>query len=139
MSKQNTALLLSRYIWLIDTIYSAGHISREEIDRRWCRSLLSNGEMAIPERTFHRYKDAIQELFQINIAYSKLHGYYIDNTNDLQRDELRKWMINTFAVNNLIKDGVQLRKHILRLSQCLLVSSTLLPFLRPFATMYACV
>lgn len=112
MSKQNTALLLSRYIWLIDTIYSAGHISREEIDRRWCRSLLSNGEMAIPERTFHRYKDAIQELFQINIAYSKLHGYYIDNTNDLQRDELRKWMINTFAVNNLIKDGVQLRKHI---------------------------
>ena len=112
MSKQNTALLLSRYIWLIDTIYSAGHISREEIDRRWCRSLLSNGEMAIPERTFHRYKDAIQELFQINIAYSKLHGYYIDNTNDLQRDELRKWLISTFAVNNLINDGVQLRKHI---------------------------
>ena len=41
MPKQNTALLLSRYIWLIDTIYSAGSISREEIDRRWCRSLLS--------------------------------------------------------------------------------------------------
>ena len=112
MSKQNTALLLSRYIWLIDTIYSAGHISREEIDRRWCRSLLSNGEMSIPERTFHRHKDAIQELFQINIAYSKLHGYYIDNTNDLQRDELRKWMINTFAVNNLINEGMHLRKHI---------------------------
>ena len=27
MPKQNTALLLSRYIWLIDTIYSAGHIT----------------------------------------------------------------------------------------------------------------
>ena len=49
MPKQNTALLLSRYIWLIDTIYSAGSISREEIDRRWCRSLLSEGETTIPE------------------------------------------------------------------------------------------
>ena len=48
MPKQNTALLLSRYIWLIDTIYSAGSISRAEIDSRWCHSLLSEGEMAIP-------------------------------------------------------------------------------------------
>ena len=112
MPKQNTALLLSRYIWLIDTIYSAGSISREEIDRRWCRSLLSEGEMAIPERTFHRYKDAIQELFQINIAFSKSRGYYIENTTDFQRNELRKWLINTFSVNNLINEGVHLRKHI---------------------------
>ena len=66
MPKQNTALLLSRYIWLIDTIYSAGHISREEINRRWCRSLLSDGETAISERTFHRYRDAIADLFQID-------------------------------------------------------------------------
>ena len=43
MPKQNSALLLNKYVWLIDTIYSAGHISREEIDRRWCRSLLSEG------------------------------------------------------------------------------------------------
>ena len=68
MSKQNSAILLNRYIWLVDTIYSAGSISREEIDRRWCRSLLSEGETHIPERTFHRYKEAIQELFQINIG-----------------------------------------------------------------------
>ena len=30
MPKQNSALLLNKYIWLIDTIYSAGHISRAE-------------------------------------------------------------------------------------------------------------
>jgi hypothetical protein len=112
MPKQNTALLLSRYIWLIDTIYSAGSISREEIDRRWCRSLLSEGEMAIPERTFHRYRDAIAELFQIDIAFSKSRGYYIENTTDFQRNDLRKWLISTFAVNNLINEGVHLRKHI---------------------------
>jgi hypothetical protein len=30
MPKQNTVLLLSRYIWLIDTIYRAGRISRKQ-------------------------------------------------------------------------------------------------------------
>lgn len=53
MPKQNSAILLNKYIWLIDTIYSAGHITRDEIDRRWCRSLLSEDEMSIPPRTFH--------------------------------------------------------------------------------------
>ena len=112
MPKQNSAILLNRYIWLVDTIYSAGSISREEIDRRWSRSLLSEGESYIPERTFHRYKDAIQELFQINIEFSKTRGYYIENRSDYTQNEMRRWLINTFAVNNLINEGVNLRKHI---------------------------
>lgn len=112
MPKQNTALLLSRYIWLIDTIYSAGSISREEIDHRWCRSLLSEGEMAIPERTFHRWRIAIEELFQISIEYDKWRGYYIEDRSDIERNSMRKWLINTFAVNNLINEGQHLRQHI---------------------------
>lgn len=112
MPKQNTALLLSRYIWLLDTIYSAGYITRDEINRRWSRSQISEGETEISERTFHRYKDAIQELFQIDIAFSKTRGYYIENSADFQRNEMRKWLISTFAVNNLINEGVNLRKHI---------------------------
>ena len=112
MPKQNSAILLNRYIWLVDTIYSAGSISREEVDRRWCRSLLSEGEMCIPPRTFHRYKEAIQELFQINIEFNKTRGYYIENVTDIQRDDMRKWLISTFAVNNLINEGLSLRKHI---------------------------
>ena len=69
MPKQNSAILLNKYIWLIDTIYSAGHITRDEIDRRWCRSLLSEDETSIPPRTFHRWRIAIEELFQISIEY----------------------------------------------------------------------
>lgn len=113
MPKQNSAILLNRYIWLIDTIYSAGNISREEIDRRWCRSNLSEGEMCIPERTFHRYKDAIQELFQLSIGFSKSRGYYIENSWDIKRDGIRKWLVSTFSVNNLINEGQYLREHIL--------------------------
>ena len=112
MPKQNSAILLNKYIWLIDTIYSAGHISREEIDRRWCRSLLSEDEMHIPPRTFHRWRIAIEELFQISIAYDKWRGYYIEDRDEIKHDAMRKWLINTFAVNNLINEGEHLRKHI---------------------------
>ena len=112
MPKQNSALLLNKYIWLIDTIYSAGHISRDEIDRRWCRSLLSEDEMAIPPRTFHRWRIAIEELFQISIAFNKSQGYYVEDRSDIERNSMRKWLINTFAVNNLINEGKYLRKHI---------------------------
>ena len=111
MSKQNTALLLNRYIWLLDALYTAGSLSREEIDRRWSRSSLNDDGSTIPERTFHRYKDAIQELFQINIAFSKSRGYYIENSTDIKHHELRKWLVSTFAVNNLINES-ELRKHI---------------------------
>ncbi len=30
--------LFQRLIWLVDTIYSAGHIKMAEIDRKWARS-----------------------------------------------------------------------------------------------------
>lgn len=112
MPKQNSAILLNKYIWLVDTIYSAGHISRDEIDRRWCRSLLSEGEMSIPPRTFHRWRIAIEELFHISIEYDKWKGYYIEDRSDIERNSMRKWLINTFAVNNLINEGQHLRKHI---------------------------
>lgn len=114
MSKQNSSILFNRYIWLIDLIYSAGYITREEIDRRWSRAALNfDHESMIPERTFHRYKDAIQEMFQIEIRYNKSRGYYIENTEDIQRDELRQWLIGTFAVENLIGESSELRRRIL--------------------------
>lgn len=114
MPKQNSSVLFNRYIWLIDLIYSAGYITREEIDRHWSRASLNfDHESMIPERTFHRYKDAIQEMFQIDIRYNKSRGYYIENTEDIQRDELRQWLIGTFAVENLIGESSELRRRIL--------------------------
>ena len=114
MSKQNSSVLFNRYIWLIDLIYSAGYITLEEINRRWSRASINfEHESKIPERTFHRYKDAIQEMFHIDIRNNKSHGYYIENKEDLQRDKLRQWLIRTFAVENMLSESSELRKRIL--------------------------
>ena len=108
MVKQTSAQLFRSYVWLVDTIYTAGHITRAEINRKWAQNYSLNElhENAIPERTFHNWIWAIQDLFQINIECSRKLGgaYYIEDAEDLERGGVRQWLINTFAVNNLINE-----------------------------------
>ena len=66
--------LFDKYIWLVDTIYRAGKITFEEINERWLRSRLSEGE-DIPLRTFHNWRIAIEQVFDININCNRKGGY----------------------------------------------------------------
>lgn len=108
--------LFKRYVWLIDTIYSAYSISKEEIDHRWSLSTLNDShESQIPRRTFFRHKEAIQEIFGVNIACDKSKGsvYYIENREEIEHDTIRQWVISTFSVNNLLTKREYLRDKIL--------------------------
>lgn len=110
-----TAPLFNRYIWLADTIYGAGHITLDDINRRWARSQYNNEhEDGIPERTFHRHKEAILSIFGIEIKCDRTDKtYYIANADDIEQGGVRKWLVNTFAVNNLINESHQLKRRIL--------------------------
>ena len=106
--------LFNRYLWLVDTIYRAGTITLDEINRKWLRCEMSNGEK-IPNRTFHNHRKAIEELFDINIECDRHNGgnYYIENTEELKKEGLRKWMLNIFAVNTVLNESRKLRDKIL--------------------------
>ena len=106
--------LFDRYIWLVDTIYRAGKITFEEINDRWLRSRLSEGQ-DLPLRTFHNWRTAIEQLFDINIECNRRGGYYyyIENADDMKRGGVRSWLLNTFAVNNLINESHHLKRRIL--------------------------
>ena len=58
--------LFRRYIWLVETVYSSGRITFEEIANKWKRSSLNNGTSLVL-RTFHNHRAAIEELFGILI------------------------------------------------------------------------
>jgi hypothetical protein len=109
--------LFNRYIWLVDLIYRTGGITREEINRRWahCTQYNLDNESEIPERTFHRHKDAIKELFGIDIICDRSAGlvYRIENQEDIERGGVRSWLLNTFAVNNLINESHRMKRRIL--------------------------
>ena len=106
--------LFNRYIWLVDTIYRAGKITFEEINERWLRNDMSEG-MELPLRTFHNHRIAIEEMFDINIDCDKRNGYVysIENKDDMERGGVRSWLLNTFAVNNLINESHKLKHRIL--------------------------
>ena len=106
--------LFSRYVWLLETIHRAGKITFEEINARWLRSELRGGE-TLSLRTFHHHRDAIEELFDINIECIKRGGYcyYIEDTEELEKGCVRKWLLNSFAVDNLIVESRKLKSRIL--------------------------
>lgn len=101
--------VFNRYIWLVDTINRAERITFEEINKKWLRTDWSEGQK-IPLRTFHNHRTKIEELFGINIECNGYNEYYIATDMD---NGLRKWLLNTFAVNNLIHESYSLKDRIL--------------------------
>ncbi len=61
------ANLFTRYIWLVDTILRGGErgIVREEINRNRIRLQYNETGEKYPERSYHRHKNAIEEMFGI--------------------------------------------------------------------------
>lgn len=110
-----SATLFNRYIWLTDLIYSAGRITREEVDRRWERASINDmHESHIPERTFHRWRQEIEQLFHINIVCDKpTNSYYIENAEDIGSNRIQHWLLNTFAVANIANESAEIQDRIL--------------------------
>lgn len=108
--------LFARYIWLADLIYRHDGITRKEINRRWSQCADNyDHEEELTERSFHRHKQAIQDLFGITIACRRgvENTYHILNREAIHDDEIKMWLLNSFAVKSSLTQGRQLRHRIL--------------------------
>ncbi len=96
--------LIRRYVWLVDTIKRAGSISLEDINRKWANNISLNIDKddEIPERTFHRHREAIADLFDINIRCNRYDGnkYYIENEEHLDSPSFNSWLFKGLAIDN---------------------------------------
>ena len=103
-----------RYIWLIDVISRHGHITRREINDLWSRSSINEyGEREIPERTFHNHIESIFDIFGLEIKCDRTQGYYLANTEDIEGDGMRRWMLSSLSLNNLLNESAGMRGCIL--------------------------
>ena len=107
--------LFQRLIWLVDTIYSAGHITREEIDRKWEQSHYNDmHESQYGERNFHRHRDTITEIFGIEIVCNHTtKEYSIEGLDNNGGKRVRAWLMNTFAINNMVNNAGGLQDRII--------------------------
>ena len=107
--------LLNKYVWLVDTIYRAGKITYEEINRRWQDNDLSEGK-ELPKKTFHTWRTYIEEMFGLIIENENggQYYYYIANADELKKlGSMRSWLFNTLTVSNLMLDSMSIKNKIL--------------------------
>lgn len=114
-SKENTVQLFHRYVWLVDTINSAKEISYEEINNHWLRSSLNSKHEDLPKKTFSNHKAAVEEMFNIEIKCSRSNGckYYIEDNIEERQKGIRRWLLNSLSVNNLLLESKELYERVL--------------------------
>ena len=106
---------LQKYTWLIDTIRRAGKISHKDLSDKWQRHKELSDCRPLHRSTFNRWRDAIYEQFGIMIDCQKVGGYlyHISNPEDIDEDKLKKWMLDSFAVGNIVGENLSLKGRIL--------------------------
>ena len=106
--------LFRKYVWLAETIYNAKKITLSEINRKWLDSDFSEGN-EIPRRTFHTWKNEVEDIFGIIIECDKRDGdqYYIGNREVLECDSLQRWLLDTVSVSNMLMENKSLNNRIL--------------------------
>ncbi len=88
-------------LWIIDTLLQVGKLSLRELNNRWERSSLYDGNL-LHERTFARYKDFIADEYNIDISYSAAtNKYYIENSEEVRTNALYRYLLSAYRIAGL--------------------------------------
>jgi hypothetical protein len=104
----------NRYIWLLNLLLQEKQMTFDEISKRWKESNMGDNN-PLPLRTFHQHRSAVEELFGVEIKCNPSNGYKyaITNPEVLRNDRIRKWLLNSFNLSNMIIAGHNMKDRIL--------------------------
>ena len=110
MGKEN----FKRYIWMLDTIYRTGGISKKELISRWKESPLNTEGKVIAERSFREDIKAIEEIFDVSIGCNVTKGYkyFIEDSAEFTKGYVKNWLLTSFSINNMMAESKQLSNRI---------------------------
>ena len=104
---------VKRYVWLLNTLMQRKSLTFKEICDLWDRSSLTDGK-PLALRTFHQHREAIAELFGVEIVCDQnTYKYSIASPEELKNDAARQWLFNSFAIANTIEAGRNMKERIL--------------------------
>ena len=114
MNNDRGQSLITKYVWVIDTIYRKRKISFKELNELWLRDEISRG-VEIPKRTFDNWRAVIFDMFGINITNENRgeYRYYIEFEEDLCNNGVRSWLYDTLSVSNALAKSQGLKNRIL--------------------------
>ena len=101
-----------RYVWLVDLLSRRGYISLKEISNEWQKSPLNDTHAPLSERTFFNHRDAIFDIFGIEIRNDRSLGFYIASS-DMDGNSTGEWMLHTLCLNNVLQENADMKNRIL--------------------------
>lgn len=90
-----------KYAWLVRTILAAGKITFEDISLKWMENEMSEG-VELSKRTFHKWRCAAEEIFDINIECTDRKPYYYYIVGDISRDSSFRWIEQSMSVSGML-------------------------------------
>lgn len=106
---------LKKYIWLVDTVMKAGNagLTLQQIADAYYFNDDINGGRLYSDRTFHRHREEIKDIFGIEIECYVSGGVYRYRIADSGKNGyFRQWMLNAIAVNRIVMDSQELAQYI---------------------------
>ena len=106
--------LLARYIWEIDQLSrSKKGLTLEELNYRWKDCKLYDGKKII-RKTWYAHRQQIAMQFGIQIDCDKpTNRYYIAYRDEIGQPDIQNWLLNSFAVGNMLLQGKDMKGRIL--------------------------
>jgi hypothetical protein len=106
--------LITKYVWVIETIYRKRKISFKELNEIWLSDTDISRGVDIPKRTFDNWRYVIWDMFGINIVNENRgeYCYYIENEEDISKNGLRSWLFNTLCVSNVLASNQSIKDRI---------------------------
>ncbi|MDE6267595.1 MAG: WYL domain-containing protein [Muribaculaceae bacterium] len=96
--------LFERYLWILEIIQRYGRVTRQEFDARWVRSKFGD-RGPLPRRTFYNYRQAIADLFKVEIMYDPTTFEYYIEDESRHHEAVTNWLLNASAVNDVLSDS----------------------------------
>lgn len=96
---------ISTLVWIVETIRNSGPITFEELNKKWQENELLSGGEPMVKRTFHKRKEKIWEMFGLEIECEQggEYRYEIRNYDDIKRNSVGQWLLNTYSLTNSIE------------------------------------
>lgn len=96
--------LLKKYVWIVDAFSYGRRLTFKEISDKWLAS--NRWQETLVLRTFHRYRNAIQELFGIDISWNRNGNvYYIEHDDSRQSEIISRLFTELSVVNQAMEDS----------------------------------
>ena len=105
--------LLSKYVWLVDTLRRHGALTLKQINEKWQESPLCDDGTEISRRTLYNYRQAVSDLFKIDIECNpSTFEYHLGEVGD-DVNQVTNWLMNSAAVSDVVAGARDVASRIL--------------------------